>query len=85
MDNDLVMVLETNDQIQLAMAKGLLEDSGIPVLLTGQISTFMQEIDGLLRKVVGIRVPRDRFAEAQELLRQFHTPILEQRHPPASE
>ena len=27
---DLAVVLETNDRIQLALAKGLLEDSGMP-------------------------------------------------------
>ena len=65
---DLVVVLETNDQIHVAFAKGLLEEAGIPFFILGQIATLVQDVDGLLNKWVRIQVPRDREAEARELL-----------------
>ena len=49
---ELVVVLETNDRVQLAMAKGLFEDAGIPFYVMGQIATLIQDIDGFLRKWV---------------------------------
>jgi hypothetical protein len=69
--NELVVVLETNDRIQLAMAKGLLEDAGIPLFIGGQIATLYQGVDGFLRKWVRLQVPRDREADARELLERF--------------
>jgi hypothetical protein len=65
---DLVVVLETNDRFQLAMAKGLLEDADIPFFVLGQIATLVQDVDGFLHKWVRVQVPRDREAEARELL-----------------
>lgn len=70
----LVVVLETNDQIQLAMAKGLLESAGIPLFLQGQLATLYQGLDGFLRKWVRVQVPEDRVAEAQELLEPVLNP-----------
>lgn len=67
-DLDLVVVLETNDRIQLALAKGLLEDAGIPFYVLGQIATLVQDVDGFLKKWVRLQVPRDREAEARETL-----------------
>lgn len=64
----LVVVLETNDRIQLALAKGMLEDAGIPFYILGQIATLIQDVDGFLHKWVRVQVPRDREAEARELL-----------------
>jgi putative signal transducing protein len=69
--SNLVIVLETSDRIQLAMAKGLLEDAGIPLFIHGQIATLVQEVDGFLHKRVRLQVPRDREAEARELLEQL--------------
>jgi hypothetical protein len=65
---DLVVVLETNDRIQLAMIKGLLEDAAIPFFVLGQIATLVQDVDGFLHKWVRVQVPRDREAEARELV-----------------
>lgn len=65
---DLVVVLETNNRIELALAKGLLEDAGIPFFVLGQIATLVQDVDAFLHKWVRIQVPRDREAEARELL-----------------
>lgn len=72
---ELVVVLETSDRIQLAMAKGLLEDAGIPFFVLGQIATLVNDIDGFLRKWVRLQVPRDREAEARELLEQLLQPV----------
>ena len=69
----LVVVLETNDRIQLALAKGLLEDAGIPFFVLGQIVTLIQDLDPFLHKWVRVQVPRDREVEARELLE----PLLE--------
>lgn len=67
----LVVVLETNDRFQLAFAKGLLQDAGIPFFVLGQIATLIQDVDGFLHKWVRIQVPRDREAEARELLAEL--------------
>ena len=68
----LVVVLETNDQILIAFAKGLLEEAGIPFFILGQIATLVSDVDGYLKKWVRVQVPRDREAEARELLEQLH-------------
>ena len=72
---ELVVVLETNDRMQLAMATGLLEDSGIPFFALGTIATMIQDVDAMLNKWVGLQVPRDREAEARELLEQLFQPV----------
>jgi hypothetical protein len=64
----LVVVLETDDGVQLALAKGLLEEAGIPFFVLGQIATLVQDVDPFLHKCVRVQVPRDREAEARELL-----------------
>jgi hypothetical protein len=68
---DLVVVLETNDSFQLALVKGLLEEAGIPFFILGQITTLVTDIDGFLKKWVRVQVPRDREAEARELLAEL--------------
>jgi hypothetical protein len=73
-DLDLVEVLETNDSVQVAMAKGLLEDAGIPFYVLGQIATLVQDVDAFLHKWVRIQVPRDREAEARELMESLSQP-----------
>jgi hypothetical protein len=65
---DLVVVLETDDPIQLALAKGLLEEADIPFFVLGQIATLVQDVDAFLHKWMRVQVPRDREAEARELL-----------------
>jgi Putative prokaryotic signal transducing protein len=67
----LVVVLETNDRIQLALAKGMLEEAGIPFYILGQIATLIQDVDGFLHKWVRVQVPRDREAEAREVLAEM--------------
>jgi Putative prokaryotic signal transducing protein len=72
---DLAVVLETNDRIQLALAKGLLEDSGMPYFVLGQIATLVQDVDPFMHKRVRIQVPSDREAEARELLEPILHPL----------
>jgi hypothetical protein len=69
--SNLVIVLESSDQIQLALAKGLLEDAQIPLFINGQIATLVQEVDGFLHKRVRLQVPRECEDEARELLEQL--------------
>jgi hypothetical protein len=70
----MVVVLETNDRIQSAMAKGLLDDAGIPVYIAGEILTLVQGLDPLLHKRVRLLVPQSCEAEARKILEQFHGP-----------
>lgn len=73
--NQLVIVFETNDQIQVAMAKGLLEDAGIPFFVEGEIATVCQTVDPLLRKWIRIQVPEERAADARDLLNRLFTGV----------
>ena len=72
---DMVVVLETSDRILSAMAKGLLEDSGIPLYISGEIATLVQELDPFLNKSVLLQVPRNREVEARKILEQFNRPV----------
>ena len=74
---ELIVILETNDRIQLALAKGLLEDAGIPIYVLGQIATLVQDVDPFLHKWVRLQVPRDRDEEARELLEQLALPAAD--------
>ncbi len=69
------VVMETSDRIRLAMAKGLLEDAGIPVYVSGEIATLVQDLDPFLHKRLSLHVPRSLEAEALQVLEQFHRPI----------
>lgn len=72
----LVVVLETNNGIQLALARGLLQDAGIPFFVLGQIATLVQDVDPFLRKWVRLQVPKDREVEARELLEPLLKPLI---------
>jgi hypothetical protein len=65
---DLVDVIETEDAVQFAMVKGLLEDAGIPFNLPGQITRLVNDVDPFLQKHIRVQVPRDREEEARQLL-----------------
>ena len=67
-DLNLVVVLETNDAFELALAKGLLEEADIPFFVLDQITTLVNDVNPMLRKWVRVQVARDREAEARELL-----------------
>jgi hypothetical protein len=51
-----------------------LEDASIPFFLLGQIASLVQDVDGFLHKWVRVQVPRDREAEARELLEELLQP-----------
>jgi len=78
---DPVIVLVTNDQIQLALAKGLLEAAEIPFIALGEITTLVAGADPMLHKWVEIQVPRDNEAQAKEalaaLIQPEESPALE--------
>jgi hypothetical protein len=74
---ELVVVLETNDRMHAAMAKGVLEEAGIPFFVLGQITTLVNDVDPMIRKWVRFQVPRDREAEARELLEQVLQPVTD--------
>ena len=65
---ELVVVLETDDRVELELAKGLLEEAGIPFYVLGQIATLVTDVDPFLRKRMRLQVSRDREADARELL-----------------
>jgi hypothetical protein len=71
----LVVVLETTNPIQLALAKGALDDNGIPYFVLGQIATLITDIDPFLFKCVRLQVPCDREQEARALLDAVLQPV----------
>jgi hypothetical protein len=72
---ELVVVLESNDRVQLAMAKGLLDEAGIPYYILGQIATLIQDVDPFLHKWVRLQVPRDREMQAREVIESLLDPV----------
>ena len=71
---NLAVVLETNDAFAVALAKGLLDEAGIPFLVQNGISMLVNDVDPMLRKWVKIQVAADREAEARELLSSLPEP-----------
>jgi len=65
---ELVVVLETNDPFAVALAKGLLDEAGIPFFVLNEITMLVTDLDPMLRKWVRLQVARDREAEARDLL-----------------
>lgn len=49
---------------QLALAKGMLEDAGVPFFVLGQIATLVSDVDGFLRKWLRLQAPRSIEADA---------------------
>ena len=74
-DMELVVVLNTNEPIAFALAKGSLEQAGIPFFAEGEITKLVNDIDPTLRKWVRLKVPRDREEEARDLLAPLFTPV----------
>ena len=75
--------METRDGVELAMAKGLLEQAGIPYFVLGQIATLVRDVDPFLGKWVKVQVPRDREAEAREVLEPMLEPVPPDDEPEA--
>jgi hypothetical protein len=72
---ELVVVLETNEPLAFALAKGSFEEAGIPFVAQNEIAQLVTDIDPMLRKWVRLQVPRDREAEARELLAPLLQPV----------
>ena len=77
---ELVVVLETNEPLAFALAKGSLEEAGIPFFAHNEIALRVPDIDPMLRKWLRVEVPRDREAEARDLLAPLLSPA-----PPAEQ
>jgi hypothetical protein len=73
-DMQLVVVLETCDALALGLAKGLLEEAGIPFLVWNQLTTLVNDVDPMLHKWVRVQVASDREAEARDLLARISQP-----------
>ena len=71
----LVVVLETNEAFALALAKGLLEEAGIPFMILNEVSMLVNDVDPNLRKWIKVQVAADREAEARELLSTLLEPL----------
>ena len=70
---ELVVVLDTNDPFAFALAKGALEQAGIPFSILNGITTLMNDISPSVQKWLQLQVARDREVETRELL----TAVLE--------
>ncbi len=64
----LTVILESDNPMQVAMARGLLDEAEIPYYALGQITRLVNDVDPFLRKLVRLQVPRDREQEAREIL-----------------
>jgi hypothetical protein len=73
-DMELVVVLDTCDSLALGLAKGLLEEAGIPFFVLNEVSRLVNDIDPMLRKWVRVQVASDREAEAREILASISQP-----------
>ena len=69
------MVLNTNEPLAFALAKGSLEEAGIPFFAQNEIARLVNDVDPILRKWLRIQVPRDREAEARDLLAPLLAPL----------
>jgi hypothetical protein len=68
------MVFESADKFAIALAKGLLQDSGIPFWLQG-LETDARLVGAMMFPFRRFLVPKDREAEARELLASLESPI----------
>ena len=64
----MVPVFESNDRISISLAKGLLEDSGIPFWMQGDETSTHLGLVPVLFPSCQFLVPKDHEVEARELL-----------------
>jgi hypothetical protein len=67
-DLDTVTVLTTTDPVALALAKGSLEDAGIPYYIAGELTGPGESISPLMNRWQRIAVSREDEEEARRLL-----------------
>jgi len=68
----MVMVLEGSDRLAIALARGLLEEAGIPFYVSGEeIGARPGMADPFIHPWCRVLVPRDRETDARALLQRF--------------
>jgi hypothetical protein len=75
---DAVVVFESNDAFAISLAKGSLEDSGIPFLMEGDETAARLMLGPIMFPSCRFLVPKDREAEARELLEPLGFPREEE-------
>ena len=78
-----VMIFESSNPFLTAMARGALEDSGIPFRMQGDETYTRQMMGPLMFSPNRFFVTQDREAEARDLLQQLEAPI-EEHDPPSA-
>ncbi len=73
------MVFESNDGLSIALAKGLLENTGIPFWMQDDESASGLLLGPFVFSVCRFHVPKDREVEARELLATLAPPQGEER------
>lgn len=73
--NDLDVLLRTGlqDPIAIALAKSLFDEAGIPYFTMDETKGAQRDVESFIGWWT-VRVPRDREAEAREILRSVETP-----------
>ena len=78
---DPVAVFESNDGFAIALAKGSLEDAGIPFWVEGDETAPRLALGPITFPLCRFLVPKDREAEARELLEPLNSPQGEGNKP----
>jgi hypothetical protein len=73
-DPEFVAVFESSDAVAVGLAKGLLEDSGIPFLTESGETAARLVLGPIAFPACRFLVPRDREEEARDLLDQLAFP-----------
>jgi hypothetical protein len=71
---DLVPVFESTDRFAIGLAKGSLEDAGIPFWTEDGETAARLVLDSIVFPLCRFLVPKDREAEARELLAPLESP-----------
>jgi hypothetical protein len=74
---DAVSVFESNDMFAIALAKGSLEDSGIPFSIDGDMTARQLVLGPIAFPLCRFLVPKDREKEARKLLAPLAFPQAE--------
>jgi hypothetical protein len=72
--SEVVTVFESNDKFAISLAKGSLEDSGIPFWVQGDETAAQLVLGPIMFPSCRFLVPKDRETEARELLAPLESP-----------
>src|SRR5229473_1779213 len=75
---DFVPVFESNDRFTIGLAKGSLEDAGIPFWTRDEEAAARLALGPIMFPSCQFLVPKDREAEARELLESLDSPLGEE-------